>query len=530
MIKLRKYQEDAINNTARDIARGVKKALIVAPTASGKSLICAGIAGRAVSKILNSRILVLCSQSEILRQNEQKLNMMYPDVSTGIYCAGAGRKETDKQVIFASRDSLGKHPEICGQFDGVLLDEAHQLAADIERSDTMYARILAAQTPKWVIGMSGTPWRLNGGRIWGEGKFFETITYNIPMAVLRKEGFLVPYIFPPTQTTISTDTCRTSSTGDFVIKDLEEVSATREVVSACIEEWIRLAPDRKCSLFFCVSRAHARLTHEILQQHLPKEQCAYIDGDVSDRDEMFERARAGKIRAIANVGVLTTGWDCPICDCIVFMRPTQSASLFIQMAGRGLRIHPESGKENCMILDFTDNFERFGSLEHPMAKLGGKRFFERKPPEEGEEQPEPEKRYRTCPACGYTQAGRTECPFCGEIFIKHGNSPFEGKKSETYVLSGEPYSEPYLTKKNEHCIRVTFPIGGKRVCEYYMVNRGEWIRRVYEKRMAQLEKGGCIAVHGRVSGGLIEVEKLIFSEDEIDNRKLSKHAPLIRRS
>ncbi|GAG43606.1 unnamed protein product, partial [marine sediment metagenome] len=120
-MQLRDYQLAAIQSTRSAIVRGVKRPLIVAPTASGKSIVIAGIIKAAIDKNSSIRILILCFQGEILEQNETILLNVCQEADTGIYCAGLGRKEADKNIVFASRDSLGRNPLACGQFDLIIV-------------------------------------------------------------------------------------------------------------------------------------------------------------------------------------------------------------------------------------------------------------------------------------------------------------------------------------------------------------------------------------------------------------------------
>ena len=513
MIVLRDYQEAAIDAAGRALAQH-PTALVVAPTASGKSLIIAGIVQRAIAKDSSKRFLVLCSTKEILEQNERQVHEFCgPKVSTGIYCAGTGRKETNAQVICASRDSLGRDPLVCGRFDFVLLDEAHQaaLAIDDEDDETRYGKIIRTLAPRYTVGLTGTPWRLAGGNVWGKDNFFKSIAYNIPMRQLINEGHLSPYIFPPVETKIDTSDLKKSSTGDFVISQLEKV-AGRELCERAVREWMRHAAQRRVSLFFCVSRAHGKIVAEIIADKIGKENVAYLDGETRkyDREAMVQHIKAGKYRAVVNIGTLTTGFDAPIIDCVVFLRPTASASLFVQMSGRGLRRFP--GKTNCMFLDMADNFARFGSIETPKVLGTGvpKKKLEEEMPQAREGKP--------CPQCGYPLSIRpTACPFCGEVFVKLSDKPFSGEIEGKWYELHHVYVEDYVAKSGNFCKRINYRMkNGMLFQEYFTVLKSGWAQRKFEERSIEIRKKP-FAVFGATDGRLIKVEKFQFERTEHDN-------------
>ena len=164
-IKPRSYQVEAIDSTVRALSLA-RRVLVVAPTASGKSIIIAELIRRYLKAMPESRVLVLCNQGHLLTQNEEKIKMLIDDADTGIYCASEGRKEFWNQTVLASRDSLGRCPDKVGKVDLIIVDEAHlvSVTAHEEKDDTNYARIFKAQSDEVrVVGLTGTPYRLGNG-------------------------------------------------------------------------------------------------------------------------------------------------------------------------------------------------------------------------------------------------------------------------------------------------------------------------------------------------------------------------------
>ena len=465
-ILLRPYQFEAVDAVRKSLTR-MSKPLIVAPTASGKSIIIAQICQLAFSR--GGRVLSLCYQGEILEQNERALKSINPDVSTGIYCAGQGRKDTHQSIIFASRQSLARNPTACGGFSIVIVDEAHMVNP---KSGTEYMKIFDAIKPKYVIGFTGTPWRLSGGNIWGKKGFFDEICYNIPLDMLVEQGYLSNYSYAETQKIIkTTDISVSASTKDFKTQELERVSSTPSVVDDCITSWESLSYGRRCSIFFCCSVAHSKLVANCLQQR------GYAVGRIDatmkrrDREQFMIDAKDGKYQCLITVGVLTTGVDLPVVDCAVMLRATMSASLYVQCIGRSLRLCP--GKTDALIIDFTDNSDRFGGINAPLIKQNS--FPEILPgdPLSGKDS---ERFKKPCPVCLTPCFIATKvCGYCAHIFISHTGT-VRGKKSRAktsgwFTVKRFNYRQGQ-TKKGEPCIIVTYLLSdGKTIREWLLTGR-----------------------------------------------------------
>lgn len=464
---------------------------------SGKSVIIGGIVARYLARYPDHRVLVLCHQGELLLQNEQKINAVGVR-STSVYCSGTSRKEKTGAVVLASRDSLGRNPACCGYFHLILVDEAHLVGSD---EDSKYQQIFAALSPRFIVGLTGTPWRLDNGLIYGKGKFWEACAFRISMEEIRDAGFLVPYRLPPTvRTLIDTSSVKLTG-GDFNSRQLTQVSITDEVVRACLAEWWIHAPERRTSLFFCCSRDHAAVVMRHLATYTPS--VAYLDGTTSksEREAILRNARVGRYRAIVNVDVLTTGVDIPIIDCIVFLRATNSVSLFVQAAGRGLRPHPD--KEDVLIIDCAGNFERFGQLENPRAPKGKKgvapEVIEEFLAQEGIALIKEEAPQKTCPACETpTHAAATKCQECGHVFFNHFSSALtdaELAEAGIYALQAITATETE-TRKGSPCVIVCYQTQcGKEFKEWLFHKNLGYQKWLAEQKLRALESG---ASHVRV--------------------------------
>ncbi len=447
----RDYQTAMIESIAKKIDAGLSHRILgVAPTGSGKGLMVAMVCQWFLKDHRWARILVLCHQGHLLTQNEETLNDLEPTITTGVYCAGEGRKDKKQQVIFASRDSLRNKPDTCGFFDAIIIDEAHLINTD---SSTSYGKIFKVHSAnaKFIVGFTGTPWRLGIGEIWGDDKaFFEDLAYEIKMRDLINQGYLSDYRFPEIESLIDTSNVKVSSTGDYNSKELTVES--NKVVGACLEKWHRLASDRKLSIFFCCSKDHAKeVFDQITNDYLSPETVCYVDGDITGnvRKSILTDIKAMKYKAIINVGVLTTGFDAPSIDCVVMLRATQSVSLLIQCLGRGLRIAED--KKDCLVLDMAGNLDRFGSIEDPDIESSIRKQERKTDSSSGSSDG-----LRKCPKCESMSESQTTCDHCGHLFINHTDETYQGPSYDTYTVASFKVYNDQQTKNGVECAIVYY--------------------------------------------------------------------------
>ncbi len=342
MITMRPYQIEAVNACALAL-RSDSRALIVASTGSGKSIVAASIAQRFLEKNAKARVLILCYVQEILQSNHEACLAF--GIDSGIYCAGAGQRSKANRVIHASRDSLGTKPHTCGHFDMIIIDEVHMVCQD---EGSRYQKIIAALNPKYLVGLTASAYRLQGGYIYGKRKLFPKVAYEIGMDTLTKQGFLVPFVFPSVPKLVDTSGVKLKN-GEFDTQIIEKVVCDSSIIAQSLKVWHDHAKDRHCSLFFCHSLDHAKRCEAQFKAMFPGLTTGYLDGTThkGQRTDLIEEMKAGKVKAVFNVGVLTTGTNIPIIDCVVWLRPTMSAVLFVQGSGRGSRLFPK--KADCIV-------------------------------------------------------------------------------------------------------------------------------------------------------------------------------------
>lgn len=402
MLTLRPYQQAAITSIYGYFQSHNGNPLVVIPTAGGKSLVMAAFIEGVLKAWPDQRILIVTHVRELIAQNHAEMIGLWPEAPAGIYSAGLGKREAQARILFAGIQSIHRRAQEVGHTDLVLIDEAHLIPGN---SSTMYRRLLdglARINPALkVIGLTATPFRLDSGMLHeGKNALFTDIAYEAPVRDLIDAGYLSPLVSKQPATRLDVSKVGTRA-GDFIQRDLAAAVDQEAITRAAVTEIIAHGLDRKSWLTFCSGVDHARhVAEEFARQGII---CSTIFGDTpkEERDAIIAAFKRGEIRALASMGVLTTGFNAPAVDLIALLRPTKSAGLYVQIVGRGTRLAP--GKENCLVLDFAGNVRRHGPIDLVRPK---------RPGDGGGEAPT-----KVCPMCESIIAlSATECPDCGHVF------------------------------------------------------------------------------------------------------------------
>ena len=403
-MKLRPYQQEAVDAAVQWFCDGKDNPLIVLPTGTGKSLVAAELCKSIVMDEPHVRILVCAHVKELVKQNYNKLKIMWPGAPMGIYSAGLGRKDVLAQIMFCGIKSVHRKAEEIGHVDIMIIDEAHMLTRKGEGMWRTFEKNLRAINPKMVkLGLTATPFRMDTGLIiQGDNPQFDGICYDYGLVAAIQDGFLNEIISAPVETLLNTDGVGKRG-GEFAPGQLQSAVDTDEQTAACCEEIIKLGKDRKTWLIFAAGNRHANHIHEYLQSRGLTGHVVTQENSKTERDRAITQLLDGQCQYIVNNMILTTGFDCPHLDLIACMRPTQSAGLWVQMVGRGTRLSP--GKDNCLLLDFGGNLDRHG----PIDQITGKIYIENE--EEGEAP------VKVCDNCmALCHAAVIICPECGFEF------------------------------------------------------------------------------------------------------------------
>ena len=346
MLTLRPYQEAAISSIYGYFKTNKGNPLVVIPTAGGKSLVMASFIEGVLKAWPDQRILIVTHVRELIAQNHAEMIGLWPEAPAGIYSAGLGKREAQARVLFAGIQSIHRRAHEIGHTDLVLIDEAHLIPGN---SSTMYRRFLdalqAINPALKVIGLTATPFRTGSGMLHeGKDALFTDIAYEAPVRDLIDAGYLSPLVSKQPNTRLDVSKVGTRA-GDFIARDLAAAVDQDAMTRAAVAEIITHGKDRKSWLAFCSGVDHARhVAEEFARQGIT---CRTIFGNTpkEERDAIIAAFKRGEIRALASMGVLTTGFNAPGVDLIALLRPTKSAGLYVQMVGRGTRLAPD--KENC---------------------------------------------------------------------------------------------------------------------------------------------------------------------------------------
>lgn len=371
--KLRDYQEQASAAAVKffdDKANAKHNGILILPTGAGKSLVIADIASK-----IDEPLIVLQPNKEILEQNYNKL-LSYGIFDCSIYSASLNSKEI-RRITFATIGSVMNHLEDFNHFHKIIIDECHY----VNSNGGQYKEFIEAVDGRQVIGLTATPYRLSqtidpktiNKRYKKYGsilkfltrtrpRIFDQVLYHVQIKTLLDRGYLAKLRYFDLNA-IDLDNVELNTTGadyddrslfdefervgfySYTLNIVKRVMRPKDggrrngiiVFTRFVEDAERLAEDL---MGFC----------EVVSGTTPKK----------EREAILERFKNGDTEVIANVGILTTGFDHPALDTIILARPTMSLALYYQMIGRAIR--PYEGKDGWVI-DLCGSISKFGKVE-----------------------------------------------------------------------------------------------------------------------------------------------------------------------
>ncbi|MBY0503402.1 MAG: DUF3427 domain-containing protein [Bryobacteraceae bacterium] len=354
-LKPHPYQQATLDQLeAERLDRGEYRNLVVAPTGTGKTLVAAFDYLRQIGPSgLRPRLLFLAHREEILRQARLTFRHLLRDYNFGELLAG-GETVPNYQHLFAtvqsfqSRDLLTRQGADYWHF--AVLDEAHHTPAG------SYRDLILALQPKILLGLTATPERMDGESIlpWFGGHIADEM--RLWHAIERQ--YLVPFDYYGIHDGVNLAGLNWHR-GAYQVADLNLLYAgNQQRAELVVEQFHQIYGDwRKArALGFCVSVEHAEfMAAQFVRAGIPAE--AVTGRTAAEaRAGAPNRLRSREVNVLFAVDLYNEGVDIPEVDCLLFLRPTESSTVFLQQMGRGLRL--DTGKTSCLVLDFIGNQRR----------------------------------------------------------------------------------------------------------------------------------------------------------------------------
>ena len=322
----------------------VSKGLVVMATGVGKTYLAAFDSRK------YNKILFVAHREEILNQAYQSFSKVMPEKTFGMFKASTTEKDAD--VIFASVQTLGKAKYLNGEwfepnhFQYMIIDEFHHVAAQ------SYKAIVDYFKPEFLLGLTATPFRMDNKDIYSFCD--DNLIYEMNLKEAIERDYLVPFNYYGIydDTNYSEISFRN---GKYDEKELEDVLSKPKRAELVIKYFSRYRKNR--TIAFCSSVKHANtMTEAFITAGIPAASVHTGEGTYSeDRKIAIQKLKDGELSILFVVDIFNEGVDIPEIDTVMFLRPTESYTVFLQQLGRGLRKH--KNKSVTVVLDFIGNYK-----------------------------------------------------------------------------------------------------------------------------------------------------------------------------
>ena len=344
-MKLRNYQTAAISAIKHEWeVEKRKKTLLVLPTGCGKTIVFTTIAK---DEKEHGRVLILAHRGELLEQAADKLQKAWGLSSALEKAESTCLSYPEEMIVVGSVQTLQSEKRLQrfpkDFFRTIIIDEAHHALSQ------GYQNVLNYFDSANVLGVTATPDR---GDMKSLGQVFESLAYEYTLPQAVREGFLVPLraVTIPLNLDLSNVSMQS---GDFKASEVgDALDPYLEQIAVEMKEYCK---DRKTVVFLPLVSTSQKFCSILNERGF---RACEVNGNSKDRQEVIDAFAAGEFDVMCNSMLLTEGWDCPSVDCVIVLRPTKVRGLYSQMIGRGTRLSPETGKKDCLILDFLWHTER----------------------------------------------------------------------------------------------------------------------------------------------------------------------------
>ena len=313
------------------------------------------------------RILFVAHREEILKQAEKSFKNVRPLSERGFFIGN--QKDTTKDIIFASVQSLGKNDSLKlfqpDYFDYIIVDEFHHAVAQ------NYQNIIQYFKPKFLLGLTATPERLDSKDVLAICDY--NLVYEAPLKKAINQGWLVPFrYYAIFDETVNYETIDYRN-GKYQTTQLEEALSIHKRADLIFSHYKKYRSTR--AMGFCMSKHHAEFMADYFVKH-GVSACAVYSGDEGVHNTAREKALSklvkGEINVIFSVDMFNEGLDIASLDMVMMLRPTESPTIFLQQLGRGLRLYKD--KHYLNVLDFIGNYKKANFSPYLMTGASKSQF------------------------------------------------------------------------------------------------------------------------------------------------------------
>lgn len=377
MFELHDYQQTLVDKTRKSYADGYKAPCVVAPCGAGKSVIISEIAR--MTTLRGNQVLFLVHRRELIDQIKGTFKKNNVDLKL-VYFGMV-------QTVVRKLDKIPK-PKL------IITDENHHGLAN------SYRKIYEYFSDVLRLGFTATPIRLNGS---GLGDINDILIEEVDAKWLIENNYLSPYKYYAPKL-IDTEKLKLNSLKEFSSTSVNQAMEDKTIYGDAIKHYKQLA-DGEQAIAYCHSiESSKQVTSEFIKNGI---KAVHLDGKTpkEERSEIIQKFRDKEVQVISNVDLIGEGFDVPDCSTVIMLRPTQSLSLYIQQAMRGMRYRP--GKTS-IIIDHVDNVRRHGlpDMEREWSLEGNKKTSSG----------ESEIKIKQCENCfAVYHQSESECPMCGHV-------------------------------------------------------------------------------------------------------------------
>ncbi|MDD9311793.1 DEAD/DEAH box helicase family protein [Cytobacillus firmus] len=338
-IKPRFAQLDALEELSKTLEEDYNKALVVMATGLGKTY----LAGFFAQKF--KKVLFIAHLEEILHQAKNSFHQIMPERTGGIY--NGKQKEENADTIFASIYTLSMQRHLKAfepdEFDLIIVDEFHHAAAD------SYQRVLSYFRPDFLLGITATPDRNDNKDVYAicDGN----VAFRLDFLDAIERNWLAPFKYYGVYD--DTDYSQITWLGNrYDEEELLQLQLRDDMAEKILQSWLDKKQTR--TIGFCSSIRQANFLSNYFNSKGFKTVALHSKQVNIGRQDAIQQLAGGELDVIFTVDLFNEGVDIPAVDTLLFVRPTESLTVFTQQIGRGLRLH--DSKSHCVVIDLIGNY------------------------------------------------------------------------------------------------------------------------------------------------------------------------------